>query len=73
MEKVQNPINTLPQTWAGALRWLEADEKIRQIAKVLETALDVSGTIREVTGRGKACRLPGSLDPSGIPICGGFA
>lgn len=47
---------------SGVFRWFEAHEKSRQIAKVLEIALEVFGTMWGAgRGREEVYRLPGSL------------
>lgn len=67
MEKVQNPHKRITlDVKSGVLRWFEAREKLRQIAKALEMASEVfrmGGAGRGVVAKR---RHPGFLDPGSV-------
>ena len=47
MEKIQNPHKRITlDVKSGVLRWFEAHEKVRQIAKALEIALEIFRRVR---------------------------
>lgn len=72
MEKVQNPHKRITlDVKSGVLRWFEAREKLRQIAKALEMASEVfrmGGGGAGGGGQEEASRLPGSWFRTPIAI-----
>lgn len=63
MEKVQNPHKWITlDVKSGVLRWFEAHEKLRQIAKALEIALEIFSTVQR-----QGCVCEGREEASGCP------